>query len=172
MQIILPPIVEHNMAIDSALEMVESARARADYLKWFDRELKQIDSRLSLERARTDVNAPGLVPGYWHIVRDNTEFGAPKSMYPIMDHEGGFLEPSSAVLEHLKRNDLQRPGAMDDLRRREQRARDELAKAKERLHGERIAEIADRIKAYDSPGVSLAKTNRSWSYRARAKRAA
>jgi hypothetical protein len=62
-QIILPPMVEHNMAIEAALERVESARARGEYLKWFDRELKQIDSRLSLERARTGVGGGWAYPG-------------------------------------------------------------------------------------------------------------
>lgn len=172
MQIVLPEIVQQNLALEAALERVEAARARAGIYKWFEQELKQIDSRLSLQRARTDVSEPGLVPGYWHVMRDNSEFGAPNSVYPIMDHEGGFLEPSSAVLEHLRRNDLQRRGALDDLRKMEEKVRQDMARAKERLHEDKITEMADRIKAYDSPGVSLAKTGQGWSYRAGARRAA
>jgi hypothetical protein len=78
-------------------------------------ELKQLDPRLYLARAKGHIR-PGLPmkPGYWHVLRDNSDRDAGLSVTPIEDAIGGFAEPSSRLIEMMRQNDLQRAGAIQE----------------------------------------------------------
>lgn len=72
--------------------------------------LKELDPLLRLGRAKGLAHAPGfpVMPGFWHWVREN-ESTAP-TITPITGPDGeSFREPSSGVLEDLRRSDLQDP---------------------------------------------------------------
>lgn len=73
-------------------------------------ELRKLDPLLRMGRAKPMAYEPGFSvrPGLFHIVRENES--APPTVQPITGPDGeSFSEPSSQVLESLRRNDLQNP---------------------------------------------------------------
>lgn len=131
--------------------------------KRFNVLLKQIDWRLSLVWVSESADAPGLVPGRWHVRRKND--GAPDSYMPILAEGGGYREPDSSILYELQRRDLWKK---DGMRRLEELGDAELKKREKHL-AERREEYRDelegRLKAYLNPGVSMSE---GWTYRAKA----
>lgn len=154
--LILPDCAVHAAELEAALERLERVRVRAGWLKHFDSELRQIDGCLSLVKAKENALSPGMIPGYWHIKRDNPT--TIPTVLPIQGPRGEFIEPHSGILEDLRRLDLQRDGALDELRRAQAKEVEDNRKGSELKQQERIEEMATRIKAYDSPGVSMADT--------------
>lgn len=160
MQIILPPEVQYRMELEEGLERLGRLRERAGWLKEFDAHLKQIDHRLSLVKATENSTQAGLVPGFWHVQRLN-DVTMP-SYLPITMPDGSFSEPTSWHLEQLRKSDLQRPGALDELRKRQEREAAQRERDKALLRGDRVEELLGRVKAIESPGVSMAP---GWTYR-------
>lgn len=78
--------------------------------------LRDLDPNLELvffgERAE-DIY--GIVPGRWHVRRNNKDTGAPDSYLPIQGRKGEYREPDFGVIDDLRRNDLWRKGALDRL---------------------------------------------------------
>lgn len=134
--------------------------------------LKEIDDNLYMVRSRHWVKTGlPLVPGgCWHIIRDNSDKGAPETIIPLFEN-GEMLEPGSWVFEMLRRNDLQRPGAIKERQRQEEKI--ERAKEKQRRveREERRQEIAERWKAGTQASVSMNKSV-PWSQNVRGKRGA
>jgi hypothetical protein len=156
-QIILPPIALYNAER-------EKLSHRHEHLKWFDAELKRIDWRLSLVRAHDGAVDRDLIPGYWHIKRDNSQHGMADSYLPIKGPNGEFMEPHSGVLDRLRERDMQRPGAWEEMIRWHDREEDER---QARLAAERAdfrEEFALRYKAKANPGVSFSNA-KPWRYR-------
>jgi hypothetical protein len=89
MSLILPPTVAFDLERE---RMVERHAA----LSWFDRQLKDIDPRLELVRAREHAHAPGMEPGFWHVKRTNEQ--TLDSYVPIKGPDGEFVEPNSGWL--------------------------------------------------------------------------
>lgn len=168
MSLVLPDVVQYNRELDDCLERLDRTRERAGWLKHFDAELRKLDQRLSLVRAGTQFTMPGLVPGYWHVKRRNDP-PAMDSYLPLMGPDGEFVEPHMGILENLKRQDLQRDGALDELRKREEREREDQEKAKRFRAADRQEEFATRLKAIENPGVSMAP---GWTYRKKGRRGA
>lgn len=119
--------------------------------------LKEVDDKLYMVRSRHWVKTGlPLVPGgCWHIVRDNSDRGAPETIIPLFEN-GEMLEPGSWVFDMLRRNDLQRPGALQERRRTEER----LEAARER---QRKREREDRQEAIHERWLSGNRVQVGWT---------
>jgi hypothetical protein len=144
MSLILPETVKANLELERCLEAVSRAHAHGDFLLWFDRELKNLDSRLSLVKASERAEPP-LVAGYWHVKRENEQ--AVDSYMPIAGADGEFVEPHSGVLRDLEASDLQRPGVLEALTERQQRSVRDRSDLKQ--------EFAERIEQASKTSVSM-----------------
>lgn len=89
-------------------------------------ELQRIDRDLRLTQAYENAVAPGVLGGYYHLVRLNE--AAPMWVQPLMGPHREFIEPSSAMLTALRMCDLQNPRAVADRHREDELA----AKRRER----------------------------------------
>lgn len=166
--LILPDVVLHNLELERSLEHLRRVRERGDALTSLDRALRDLDPMLSLVKARDRVESGWMRPGYWYVRRCNAPF--PDSYLVIEGPDGEFVEPHSGILEELRRLDTRRAGWFDDHRRAKDRERRDRDERRRRMAEDRRVEIAERVKAIDSPGVSMADTR--WTYRAGARRAA
>lgn len=139
-------------------ELEQSVRSEMGRIKEvFDRfnyDLEQIDPRLQLVRAAPQV-APGspLKAGFYHLIRDNDN--APPSVITIEGPTGEFVEPSSALFDKLRENDLWNPEVMDRFRKRQDRIDQAAEKQKIREREERQDEIMERWAAATRTSVSM-----------------
>lgn len=149
--LILPATVQANIERERVSEKFEA-------LRWFEYQLRQLDPKLSLVRVSGRAEVYGVIPGYWHIVRDNSDSGEPDSYMPLKGEHGEPVEPDSGVLERLRAADLQRPGAIEDMRRRLDR--EEAASAAQAQAGrdERQAAIADHIRHLTVPSIRVTRS--------------
>lgn len=162
MGIILPDSVRLNMELEDQLELLGD---RHDWLKHFDRELRNLDPYLSLVKASENATEPGLVPGYWHVKRDNPSEMA--TYYPLRGDSGEFVEPGSQHLDLMRRNDLQRPTAFKEFIKR-QASVAELKAAKDAEDArERQETMAERIESIERAHVSMVD---GWSNSVRGKK--
>ncbi len=148
----------------------ETARQRADvyssvesdlaHMRYWNAELRQLDPALQLIKARDTVTAPGLRPGYWHVVRDVPP--APPTLLPLVGEFGEYVEPSSRMLEVLKEGDLQNEQAMRDRRARDDAATKARLKAKFHAHEERVGEMVEKVDSLNRAHVSVT-TARPWT---------
>jgi len=164
-KVLLPAIVGERQQLESALEKLDRARDRGGWLSYFDRQLRDIDGQLSLVKATEQACEPGLIAGYWHVKRDNPQ--TVPSFLVIQGPNGEFIEPHSGVLDDLRQSDLQRPGALEEIRRAQQREIADNKKRSAALREDRIEELSTRIKAIDSPGIRMGGT---WSASVKGKR--
>lgn len=160
-RLFVPPAVARELVLERAAEEQRLAQFTymGDVMADFNRDLKRIDPYLELARAQDTIRTgTALKPGYWHIIRHNP--GAPPSVMPIEGPDGEYVEPSSAVFEMLKRNDLQNPAT--GRRRRERERELEAAKARReaRETEEMNAEVLERVLAVSRAQVSMSG---SWS---------
>lgn len=155
----LPATAKYNMERERLTE-------RHEALQWFDRQLKELDPHLELVKASEHVGAPGIEPGFWHVRRTDPVTRWQQYM-PLRAHDGRFSEPHSGHLERLRANDLQRPGAFDELKRKWDREDEDRAKELAWTRGEYKQEFLERYKNLSSPSVSFADTAKGWRNRAR-----
>lgn len=172
-QLFIPPRVAAELKAESqrhAAEVQGSLEMGATIEKW-DRMLAEIDPRLTLVRAKSWVKTgTPLKPGFWHIIRDNADKGAPPTVMVIEGPNGEFAEPTSAIFDLLHRNDLQRPGAMREIREREERIRRAQEKEREIEREERQREILERFTAGTRVQVSMNRDT-AWTQNAKGRRA-
>jgi hypothetical protein len=108
-------------------------------------------------KARNPVKAgTALRPGFWHVIRDNSDKSAPPTVMTIEGPDGEYIEPNSGIFELLRRNDLQRPGAKRERREWQQRLEREERRQKEREREEMIAEANERW-------VAATRTSSRWT---------
>jgi hypothetical protein len=157
-RIILPPIALYNAEREKLTE-------RHHHLKRFDVELKAIDWRLSLVKAAPGAVDRDLIPGYWHIKRDNSQQGVPDTYMPVKGPQGEFMEPHDGVLNLLRERDMGRPGAWEEMVRRMDREEEERQRRLAAGRADFREEFADRYKAKANPGVSFSNA-KPWTYRA------
>lgn len=135
--------------------------------------LKEIDPRLYLGKAREQVvRGTPLKPGYWHVLRDNSDRDAGLSATPVEDAIGGYVEPSDAgsrLLETIKRNDLQRPGALEERERYRKRREMEEKLQHEEWLGAKVQEGVERWEATHRAFVSMSRDT-PWTQSARARK--
>lgn len=158
MGLILPPVVQYNLARERLVE-------RHEALRWFDRQLKELDPDLELVRAKEVVDEPGLRPGFWHVKRNNRD--TVDRYFVIQGPDGEYMEPHSGFIEYLRSQDLQAPGAWKRLMENQEREERLAERSKVLAREERLQEFADRVKSYESPAVSMAG---SWSYKTSGRR--
>lgn len=123
-------------------------------------EFKQFDEWVSIVKAKDHAAAPGIRPGFYHVMRFNQN--APLSFLPIEAPDGGFMVPDSGVLERLRRTDMWNERVVRDRRRalemEEQAKRADEARDAE----ERREELTDRWNAASRTHVSMS-TDQPWS---------
>lgn len=102
-----------------------------------ERELKELDDNLLVRfvddgyhRAAVRDRVVGVVPGAWHVIRRHP--GGDRGLdawFPILGPHREPIEPGPYVVESMKRADLWRPGALEELHRKRtlQERRDERA---------------------------------------------
>lgn len=159
-RIVLPESVLFNLERE---QMVE----RHNALRWFDRQLKDIDPRLELVKASESASAPGMAPGFWHVCRRNEQ--TIDTYIPITTPNGEFCEPSSGWLDAFRGDDAWNNGGWDAVVKRWHAKDTARARDKENRRVARVEELAGRMKAIDSPGVSMTQAG-PWRYRAGARR--
>jgi hypothetical protein len=135
----------------------------------WNRILYQVDAELRLVRAQESASAPGIVPGYYHVLRRN-DLGPPTPI-PVQGPDGEYREPGSWLLDQLAESDLWNGRSQKDRERAYQELTRQKARRKERETEERRDEIKERWKAASNPGVSFSDAG-PWRYRAGARRAA
>lgn len=152
-------IVEDRQRFASEINSVtvqEKMRSVKALLDEWNYHLKQIDERLELIRAQETIPAGiPMKPGYYHVVRWNE--GAAPSVWPIEGEHGEYVEPTSKLLEIIKKNDLWDPrnfkrlvGAA--LARDEALERDRMVERQLRQ-----AEIMERVAAATRTQVSMSR---------------
>jgi hypothetical protein len=120
-------------------------------LKDWNRELKQIDPYLELVFAPESADAPGLVPGRYHLLRHNP--GAVPSLIPLQGPEGEFREPDSSIFQLLRESDLWNDQAERARRKTQEKLDQARERRRQREHEQRVEEMVGRAKARFEPGV-------------------
>lgn len=162
-QLWVPPAVsrkqveQRNEYTASVESMVHRFRGVMNHLNPL---LKEVDPHLELIFAPPNADAPGLVPGRYHVLRHNP--GAPPSLMVVETPEGGFLEPTSRLVDEMRERDMWSAEAERDRKQARARREYEAQKAKEREAEERQAEIAERWAAVSRTFVSLDQST-PWS---------
>ncbi len=114
MSLWVPPRVSHELreetlkANEATLSMFQLQYGILD--KW-NRELKKFDPLMRLGKAHDNAEGVGVMPGYYHLIRINP--GQPIWCTPIHDN-GKFAEPTNAMLDMLRRTDMQNPQVLRD----------------------------------------------------------
>lgn len=120
-------------------------------IQHFTAELKSIDPDLELVKASNHASLPGLVPGYWHILRK----GMPTTILTLDGPNGEFREPGSWMYDWLLEQDMwnDRTQAM----RAEQRQKAERAveRQKQRERQDRIQEFNERLASKNRTQILL-----------------
>jgi hypothetical protein len=129
-------------------ESLEQGPPRAPFVKEVNAELKKVDPYLEIvyvgPRARRNA-VPGLEPGYWHVRRSAP--GVVDSYWPIMGPEREYIDPSPQIVEDMKKADLWRPGALQELRDRQEKEAAKKRKAAELAREQNIDTAAESIRA-------------------------
>lgn len=155
MSLWVPPTVSRDLQAQTDAYRMELAEATLSdrVCAEFTAELRRIDPYLELIRASPNATALGLVPGAFHVMRNNP--GAPPSLMPILDEHGNPRIPDSGVFEELRRNDMWSERSMKE-QRRVAAAAERAKKAREqREHEDRVEEMVERIKAGRDVRVSM-----------------
>lgn len=164
----IPPRVarELRQATDSFREDVLRSVVLEDtdpLLIELNRMLQDVDPRVVLVRAREAV-VVGLPmrPGYYHLLRDNSDTGAPMTVLVLEGAHGEFVDPTSRILEKLAAGDMRE---RRNLERFKQTELDEwVANEKEKADGreERRDHLTDLVNAYTRTSVSTTDA-RPWT---------
>jgi hypothetical protein len=166
--LILPDVVLGNMELEAALEKVQMKRTRGEWLHYFDQQLKEMDPNLSLVKAsETAPRFGGMIPGLWHVRRVNGA-GIPDTYLPIDDGNGNFVEPHMGILEGLRSNDMRRPGALHEMRKKWDAEQRDYDKRLQAFKDERMEEFKDRYKFHAHGSVSMADVR--WKNSAKGRR--
>ena len=120
--------------------------------KYFNQQLEAIDDRMELVWVKENADGPGLVPGRWHVKRRNDP-PAPDTYIPICAPGGEYREPGEDVLDELRRRDLRNDTTRREIMSRSERREQSRQRDKEREREARQADIAQNIKAIESPSV-------------------
>ncbi len=155
--------------------VLSQMHATGGVLDHWNAELKQIDRNLRLMQATDRAHAPGVKPGYYHLVRlrDSVE-GTFMWVNPIAGPNGEFIEPTQAMLEGLRMSDLQNASAVYARRRADEQAAASAANDERREDADRLQEGIERLKAatrtqiLTSRDVAYSQNNSPAARRARA----
>lgn len=137
--------------------------ATGGVLDHWNRELRKIDRNMRLMQATPQANAPGVLPGFYHLVRlrDNVE-GTFMWVQPLRGPNGEFIEPTIAMLDALRASDLQNARAVYDRHRADERRERERENALIRADEDRIDEGVERLHAATRTQI-LTSTDVPWT---------
>lgn len=132
------------------------------HVRDLERRLQDIDPQLSLVLAQPNAQHPDLLPGRWHLIRDNSDRGELPTVIQIAGPNGEYEEPSHAAVDNLLKADLWRGDAKEQRKRIQayelaQREKVRAAQEEERRH-----EIAERIRSATETQISLNRSS-PWS---------
>lgn len=147
----------------------ERMASRHGELRWFDTQLKELDAHSELVRASDSADAPGILPGFWHVRRTDPLTGW-QTYISLKGHDGGFSEPHSGHLEALRACDLQRPGGFEDAKRKLDLADEQRARELAWTRAEYSTEFKERYLNKTRTSVSFTEVNRPWTAKAEARR--
>ena len=142
----------HNTAVQGMFDF--------DIAAEWNQELRKIDPLLRIAKAKERAHAPGVVPGYYHLVRINP--GAPLWVQPLHDQNGQYVEPSSAMLNWLRGADLQNPVAVRDRQKLDKAAEKAAERTAALEHEQRVDTMMDRWKAASQVRIPF-NTDSRWS---------
>ena len=111
------------------------------------------DWMILLVRAKESAQAPGLVPGYYHLMI--VPQGAPVTFLPISLPDGSFAEPSHQTLSWLESADLQNPQVIREREEAMIRHFEQQEKEQQALTDEVIEDAEDRWAAANRAHVSM-----------------
>lgn len=142
-------------------ELIERRLADTPAGAALERRLRKLDDNLRVvfvgERAEKRYD---VIPGRWHVVRLNP--GTVNSFFPIATPDGGYLEPSDQLIEEMKRADLWRPGALEELgKAREREATRRQAKS-DRFREQLKDEVRNSWRAAKRVSGDGGMTRRRW----------
>jgi hypothetical protein len=150
---LVPPHIKANAEREQMIDQhLEAASQLTRALKAFDPQLEVV-----WVGERAPVNY-GWIPGRWHVRRVNV--GTSDTYMPITKPDGSYMEPHSGVVEEVKKRDMWRNGALDNVAKIYDEVDKEKEAAQEIQHLARQEELAGRVKAEINPGVSMSG---SWS---------
>lgn len=151
-------VLPDHMAQNARREQMVDATLEA--IPYWNRLLKLIDDRLALVFASDEANAPGLLPGRWHVRRRNTP-PAPDSYMPITLPDGGYRPMASDILDELRSRDLWRGDVANQIMvEKFERERLYAEKRDAEQKAQRVSDLADRIKSIDGVSVSMSGPDR------------
>lgn len=160
-RIILPASAQYNVER-------ERMAVRHHNLKDFDRQLRELDEHAELVQASEYADAPGIVPGFWHVRRTDPDTGW-QAYIALKGPHGEFSEPHSGHLEMLRENDLQAPGGFERLMRRVEAEERERDRHNMWTRDEFKQEFAERYLNKERPSVSFSDVG-GWRNKAHARR--
>jgi hypothetical protein len=135
----LPPVLERERRTALLEAQIESYRKTFDH---WNKILQDIDPHIQLVRAQDDANAPGLKPGFWHVLRNAP--GSPPSIIVHQGPNGEYREPDSGLLEELRRDDMWSSRSLKERKEKQKAARRAQEREEKREKDERIDEIIER----------------------------
>jgi hypothetical protein len=129
--------------------------------------LRKLDPFLRVGRAKEKADGLGVIPGFYHLLRINPS--APIWVMPLHDGNGGFVEPSDAMLDMLRRADMQNEQVMRDEDKRQEREAKSVERAEALAKEQRVDHMMDNWRALDRPKV-LFSDDVKWSNKPAGKR--
>lgn len=161
-RVVLPEWVARNDRRDRML-----ASADEHVVRRWNELLQEIDPQLGLAFVPENVtDAPGLVPGRWHVRRRNPM--GPDTYWPVLGDDGSFREMDSGMLEQFRRGDHQNSRVVDAARRGLEAQERSDARAVETTREQRVHELASSLNALTRPSVAF--NDRKWTAKAGGKR--
>jgi hypothetical protein len=128
--------------------------------------LRKLDPMLRIGKAKEKAEAIGVVPGYYHLIRINPN--APTWAVPLHDGNGGFIEPTEALIEMLRRQDLQNPRVQRDKEKAKADAEAAADRDDQNRHEGRVDNMMSNWRAIARPSILVSDVK--WSNRAAGKR--
>lgn len=146
---------EHNV-----LSMMHATGGVLDH---WNTELRKIDRNLRLMQATENAAAPGVMAGFYHLVRlRDTMEGTFMWVQPLRGPNGEFIEPTSMMLDALRGSDLQNASAVYDRKRADERNQASILRQRENDEDDRIREGIEHFKAVTRTQV-LMSSDVPWS---------
>lgn len=146
------------------LEREAEADAHIGRAREVDAELKALNHRLELVWVGERATSPGLVRCRWHVRRRDRDAGVMDAYFPIVGPDGEYVEPTSQVVEMMRRNDLWKTDVRREVREHREARQREIEAQRKAASEENIENFALRAKAKINPGVSF-NTARPWTNR-------
>lgn len=133
----------------------------------FTRELKRIDPGLELVWWPETADAPGFIPGRYHVIWHNPD--GLGSVEPVTDDVGDYREPDSSLFDLVRRSDMWDDRVVADRRRIREGARAAKEKMEREEREQIVQEGLERWKAATRTQVSMNRDT-PWSQNASGKR--